>query len=206
MVVSSDGRYLYYFDVTTFQLGIVDLAAGPRMVGAVALENWSMSMVISPDDRLIYVAHPFNGYISVVDTSAWPAPVRKVPIDNGPFRLALSADGERLFVAQSGDSGSPGDLGTGTLSVIDTATLERQQVLTGDHSTDVTLNSTGTRAYVSNSGNPGTVSVVDVTGSPRVIATIAGFTYPSFVRLSADDTRLYVLDSATSPGIAVAAV
>lgn len=34
MVVSSNGRYLYFFDVSTLLLGVVDLEAGPRMLGA----------------------------------------------------------------------------------------------------------------------------------------------------------------------------
>lgn len=163
-------------------------------------------MVISPDDRFIYLAHPFDNSVSVVDTTAWPSAVRKVPVVNGPFGLGLSPDGKRLFVAQNGGSGNPGDLGTGTLTVLDTDTMQGVQIATGEQSADVAVNSTGTRAYVSNSGVNGTVSVVDVSGTPNVIATITGFISPSFMRLSDDGTRLYVMDWASSPGIAVAAV
>ncbi|AKK25776.1 hypothetical protein AB431_02590 [Mycobacterium sp. EPa45] len=208
MVVSSDGKYLYYFDLTTRMLCVVDLEAGPRMLGGYQLDGWSMSMVISPDDRFIYVAHPFDNSISVVDTTAWPSAVRKVPVANGPFGLALSADGKRLFVAQTGDSstGDPSDLGAGTLTVLSTETMERVQVLTGERSTGVAVNSAGTRAYVTNNATVGTVSVVDVTGTPAVIDTITGFVNPSFLKLNADGTRLYVLDWASTPGVAVAAV
>ena len=98
MVVSNSGRYLYFFDVSTLMLGVVDLESGPRTLGAFQLDNWSMGMVISPDDRFIYVAHPFGNTISVVDTTAWPPSVTKVPVVNGPFGLALSADGRRACV------------------------------------------------------------------------------------------------------------
>ena len=85
---------------------------------------------------------------------------------NGPFALALSSDGKRLFVAQTGDSAHPAsDLGTGTLSVFDTATMQGVRIATGKGSSAVTLNDVGTRAYVSNNQDD-TVSVVDVTGSP----------------------------------------
>lgn len=207
MVASSDGRYLYCFDFTTLTVGVVDLAAGPRTLGAYQLDHWSMGMAISPDDRYIYVAHPFNNVISVIDTTKWPSAVRKFPVTNGPFGLAVSADGKRLFVAQTGDSGSgdPSNLGTGTLSVLDTETMRGVQLLTGNQSAGVAVNSAGTRAYVSNSG-ANTVSVVDVTDPIQVIATITGFTSPGFVKLSSDDRRLYVTDWGPTPGIAVAAV
>jgi YVTN family beta-propeller protein len=209
MVVSSDGRYLYYFDLTTRMLGVVDLEAGPRMLGGYQLDGWSMSMVISPDGRFIYVAHPFDNHISVVDTTAaWTSAVRKVSVVNGPFGLALSTDGKRLFVAQTGDSGTgdPSDLNAGTLTVLDTDTMEGQWLFTGERSTGVTVNASGTRAYVTNNATVGTVSVVDVTGTPAVLDTITGFVNPSLLRLNADGSRLYVLDWASTPGIAVAAV
>ena len=78
-------------------------------------------------------------------------------------------------------------------------------VYTGENSIGVTVNSTGTRAYVSNS-NANTVSVVDVTSSLEVIDTITGLNDPGCLRLSADDKRLYVLDGGPPKGIAVAAV
>lgn len=212
MAVSSDAKYLYFFDVTTFMLGVVDLEAGPRMLGGFQLDHWSMDMVLSPDNRFLYVAHPFANRISVVDTTAWPSAVREFPVVNGPWGLALSADGNRLFVAQTGDSasGDPSDLGNGTLSVFDAHTMQGQWLNTGERSINVVVNPAGTRAYVSNQPSSGfasgTVSVVDVAGSAEVIATISGFGYPSAMRLNADGTRLYVLDWSSTSSVAVAAV
>ena len=207
MAVSNSGRYLYSFDVTTLMVGVVDLEGGPRALGGYQLDHWSMGMVISPDDRFIYVAHPFHNFISVIDTTEWPQSVRKVKVVNNPFGLALSSDGKRLFVAQGGygHGTDPGDLDTGTLTVLDTATMQGGWVYTGENSIAVAVNSTGTRAYVSNS-NANTVSVVDVTSSSEVIDTITGLNDPGCLRLSADDKRLYVLDDSPSKGIAVVAV
>jgi len=204
MVGSNDGRRLYYSDSTTLMLGVVDLEGGPRTVGGYQLDSFSFSMVISPDDRFIYAAHPNTDSISVVDTAAMFPAVRKVAVGNGPWGLALSGDGKRLFVAQSGLSGT-GDQGTGTLTVLDTQTMAGMSVITGDQSIDVAVNSSGTRAYVSNTAD-GTVSVVDVTGTPAVIATITGLVSPSYVRMNDDDNRLYVLENSPNVGIAVVAV
>lgn len=72
------------------------------------------------------------------------------------------------------------------------------------------VNATGSRAYVSNfDGN--TVSVVDVTGSPVVVDTIAGFTAPGKMCFSADETHMYVTQyrdqsAGPPPGIAVVAI
>lgn len=207
MVATSDGKYLYFFDFTTLMVFVVDLAAGPRTLGAYQLDHWSMGMAISPDDRYIYVAHPFNNVISVIDTTKGLAAVRKYPVTNGPWALAVSSDGKRLFVAQTGDSasGDPSDLGTGTLTVLDTETMHGVWLYTGKQSAGLAVNSTGTRAYVANSV-ANTVSVVDVTDPIEVIATITGFNSPGFVKLSSDDRRLYVTDWGPTPGIAVAAV
>jgi YVTN family beta-propeller protein len=207
MVAAHSGKYLYVHDWNALTVGIVDIVGVPRTIGAFQLDARASGMVVSPDDRFIYATHPYNNFISVIDTSAWPPSVRKVPVVNGPFGLALSADGKRLFVAQDGNSGTgdPSDLDTGTLSVMDTATMQGVWLYTGAGSYAVALNSAGTRAYVSNS-SAGTVSVVDVSATPAVIGTITGFVSPGPMRLSADGTRLYVLESGGSYGIAIAAV
>jgi YVTN family beta-propeller protein len=163
-------------------------------------------MVISPDDRFLYTAHHNDDFISVIETSAFPPSVKKVPVVNGPFALALSADGKRLFVVQTGDSAHPaGDLGTGTLSVFDTSTMQGVRVFTGKGSSAVTLNDVGTRAYVSNNQD-NTVSVVDVTGAPQVIDTITGFNSPGEMCLSTDQRHLYVNQFDSPTKIAVVAI
>jgi YVTN family beta-propeller protein len=208
MVAAHSGNYLYVHDWNALTVGIVDLAHGPRTIGAFQLDSQAWSMVISPDDRFIYAAHPFANSISVIDTSAWPPSVRKVPVANGPCALALSTDGKRLFVAQCGTSGTgdPSDLHTGTLSAFDTATMQGVWLYTGDGSLGVVLNSSGTRAYVAN-GSAHTVSIIDVSTTLEVIGTITGFVdNPARLRLSDDETRLYVLESAAANAIAVVAI
>ena len=123
----------------------------------------------------------------------------------------MSADGKRLFVAQSGIEDHPASYGTGSLTVLDTATMQCGWLYTGKTSVDVVINAAETRAYVSNFDD-NTVSVVDVTGSPVVTDTITGFSAaPGKMCFSADEKRMYVAQyrdpsAGPPPGIAVVAV
>ena len=204
MVGSNSAKYLYFYDVNRYAICIIDLDVR-KMVGSIQLDDYSWDIVISPDDRFIYATHPFESAVSVIDlTTPWPA-VRKVPVTNGPMGLALSADGKRLFVACCGDTGGgPGDLNHGTLKVLDTSTMQGVQVRTGKYSTNVVVNSAGTRAYVTN-GNDASVSVVDVSGAPEVKATITGLTDPARMCFGPDEKRLYVAEF-NPPAIAVLAI
>jgi YVTN family beta-propeller protein len=205
MVGTNSAKYLYMYEHNRWAVCIIDLDAG-RMTGSVQLEHWAPAMVISPDDRFIYAAHPLENFVSVIDTAS-PPTVTKVPVVNGPSGLAISADGKRLFIAGCGESNGnpPTDLNHGTLSVLDTSTMQGQQLFTGRRSSSVAVNKAGTRAYVSNTDD-GSVSVVDVSGTPEVTATISGFSDPARMCFSPDEKRLYVVEHGWSPAIAVAAI
>jgi YVTN family beta-propeller protein len=207
IVGANNPRYLYFHEWINYTIGVVDLGLlNPHTVGTIQLDSPADDMVISPDDRFLYTAHHNDDFISVIETSAFPPSVKKVPVVNGPFALALSADGKRLFVVQTGDSAHPaGDLGTGTLSVFDTSTMQGVRVFTGKGSSAVTLNDVGTRAYVSNNQD-NTVSVVDVTGAPQVIDTITGFNSPGEMCLSTNQRHLYVNQFDSPTKIAVVAI
>lgn len=204
MVGSNNAKYLYFYDLNRLAVCIVDLDTR-KMVGTIQLDDYSWDIVISPDDKFIYAAHTFANELSVIDlTTPWPT-VRKVPVTNGPMGLALSADGKRLFVACCGDSGGgPGDLNHGTLKVFDRSTMQGVQIFTGKYSTRVVVNGAGTRAYVSNN-HDGSVSVVDVSGTPALEATLTGLSNPGQMCFGPDEHRLYVTES-TPEAIAILAV
>lgn len=212
MVGTNSGKFLYFNDWTRHTIGVVDLDRHiPRLAGSIRLDSIAFDMVISPDDRFIYISHEIDDTISVIDAHQFPPSITTVPVINGPWGLALSADGTRLFVAQSGgEHHPPTSPGTGSLTVLDTATMKGLSVSTGRTSVDVVINAAEDRAYVSNFDD-NTVSVVDVTGTPSIIDTIDGFTAPGNMCLSADERRMYVTqhrDPAAGPpfGIAVVAV
>ena len=205
MVGTNSAKFLYFYENNRCAICVVDLDAG-RIVASIQLESFVQDMAISPDDRFIYTAHPMENLVSIIDTSVSPPAVRKVTVTNGPSGLALSADGRRLFVAGCGESNGnpPTDLNHGTLSVFDTSTMQGQQLFTGKRSFNVVLNQAGTRAYVSNVDG-GSVSVVDVSETPEVTATVTGLTEPAGMCFGADQTRLYVVENA-GPAIAVVAI
>jgi YVTN family beta-propeller protein len=212
MVGTHSGKYLYFHSWHDYRIGVVDLdRPDPTTVASIPLHGPAFDLVISPDDRFIYAVHEVDDFISVIDTSVWPPTVRKVPVVNSPYGLELSADGKRLFVAQSGIEDHPASYGTGSLTVLDTATMQCGWLYTGKTSVDVVINAAETRAYVSNFDD-NTVSVVDVTGSPVVTDTITGFSAaPGKMCFSADEKRMYVAQyrdpsAGPPPGIAVVAV
>lgn len=211
MVGAHSGKHLYFHSWPDYRIGVVDLdRPDPSTVASIQLHGPAFDLVISPDDRFIYAVHEIDDFISVIDTSVWPPSVRKVPVVNSPFGLELSADGKRLFVAQSAIEDHPASYGSGSLTVLDTATMQGTWLYTGKTSVDVVINASGTRAYVSNFDD-NTVSVVDVIESPFVIDTIDGFTAPGKMCFSGDQRHMYVTQyrdpsAGPPPGIAVVAV
>lgn len=189
IVGTHSGKRLYLHDLNRLKIAIVDLdRPDPQTVGSFPFESLMFDMVMSPDDRLIYGALLSDDAVAIIDTSEAPPSIKKVPVANSPAALALSADGKRLFVAQNGKPNPPA---SGSLSVLDTSTMQGLSVDTGKGSADVVVNAAETRAYVSNT-SADTVSVVDVSGTPTVIATITGFSSPGIMCMSADERRLYV--------------
>lgn len=212
MVGAHNAKHLYFHSWYDFGIGVVNLnRPDPNMIAWIPLHGPAWDLVMSPDDRFIYAAHEVDDFISVVDTWQSPATVKKYPVVNSPFGLAMSADGKRLFVAQSGLENHPTSHGTGTLSVLDPATMQGVWIYTDRGSVGVRLNAAETRAYVTNF-DANTVSVVDISGTtPRVVDTIGGFVKPGKMCFSADEKRLYVSqyrDPSDGPpaGIAVVAI
>lgn len=207
IVGSNDARLLYLCDAYRERVVVVVDLHRRRAVGSIEVGSLASDIVVSPDDRFLYTAHPEHDYLSVIDTAVWPPAVTRVPVDNGPYGLAMSADGNRLFVAQAGEFTSVGTFfGPGSLSVFDTSTMQGSWVHTGDGSGSVLVNTAGTRAYVCNEHSE-SVSVVDVTGAPEVVATINGLKSPGRMCFNADESRLYVTQwEPTNSSIAVVAI
>ena len=206
IVGTHSGRYLYLNDWHRLKIAVIDLdGPDPQAIDAIPFESAAFDMVVSPDDRFIYAALLSEDAVAVIDTTAVPWAIQKFPVANGPSGLALSADGKRLFVAQNGKPNPPT---SGSLSVLDTSTMQGPTVDTARGSADVVINVAESRAYVSNASDD-TVSVVDISGTPTLVATITGFHSPGNMSISADGHRLYVAQFEflqPSRGIAVVAI
>jgi YVTN family beta-propeller protein len=104
-----------------------------------------LNLAWSPDGTRLYVALHLADRIRVFESDG--TRIADVPTGRMPAQIALSPDGRTLVAANRGD---------GTLSLIDTETLqERSRVELGAaHPHGVALDDSGTRAFVSCEGTP----------------------------------------------------
>ena len=129
-----------------------------------------------------------------------------VAVGNTPSAMAVSpvANDPRMYVANTG---------SGTVSVINTATGQRIDANSSSSSMDISVGSSpsalavsadGKRLYVANTGS-GTVSVIDTTTYTRIDANsstlskdISVGSSPSALAISADGKRLYVANTGSN--------
>jgi serine/threonine-protein kinase len=169
-------------------LAIVDLPGGAvRQVISAGIGPGALIMAISPDGRLGYVTHYTNGSVpvTVVDLSTGEV-TATIDVGGPQWDAKVSPDGRRLYVTLRG---------TGTLSVIDTATntvtaTVRVADSTTDSPVEVSLTPDGRRAYLTNRGSS-SVTVLD-TATNSVLATIGVQLGPNGVTVSPDGRRAYV--------------
>ena len=187
--VVADGHRGKSIYVTTHNAILVIDGGTDRIVGTIQLGHAPWLIAVSPDGSRIYASHPKEDLISVVDTTTPFPSVSTFAVPPGPSSLALSPDGAKLYVAHFGTHAPTGDFtGPGAFSVIDTGTKHAQSVPLGDGPTAMVAGAT--RAFVSNF-TENTVSVIDITTSPRVIDTIA-VDRAGLLLLSPDERTLYV--------------
>ncbi|MEU8585435.1 YncE family protein [Streptomyces sp. NPDC048664] len=100
-----------------------------------------------------------------------------------PVAAAPYPAGNYIFSANSGSN---------SLTITDAATKTSTTVSVGTSPQAVAVNSSGTKAYVTNST---TVSAVDLTQNPPVVTSIAGFSSPVGLAFTPDGSGVYVANS-----------
>jgi DNA-binding beta-propeller fold protein YncE len=112
------------------------------------------------------------GRVSVID-SASDTVVARVALGLDPYAMALDPVRKRLYVTNWADEAGRG-AGVGTVSIVDistpTAPKELSFVRVGHHPSALQLSSDRSRLFVANT-NDDSLSVLDVTATPHVIAT-----------------------------------
>ena len=124
--------------------------------------------------------------------------VATIPVGVTPAGLAVTPDNNFVYVANNNNYGisgvtSVGITGVDSVSVINANTnLPITTIYDQSFSQPytVTINASGTRAYISNS-NSTTITIID-TGSNTVLGTIGGFDGPSGFAITPDQTKAYV--------------
>ena len=140
-------------------------------------------IAITPDGSRAYVSSftNVNPVIIVIDIASKKV-IASMPTIAYAQGLTLTPDGSQLWVT------SP--LSTET-DVIDTLSNTAAFRLNIPASTDVAFNATGTRAYITADGNPGSVVVVD-TATFQTIKTYTVGQGPADIKMSAADEFLVV--------------
>jgi DNA-binding beta-propeller fold protein YncE len=141
------------------------------------------------------------GFLSVID-SRTDTVVSRAPLGLDPYGMALDPARKRLYVSNWADEAGRG-AGVGTVSVVDiskpTAPREIGFTKVGHHPSAVLLSADRTKLYVANT-NDDSLSVLDVRGTPKVVATesvrpVEGVpvgAHPDALALSPDGSTLFV--------------
>ena len=141
------------------------------------------------------------GRVSVIDTRT-DTVVGRVGLGLDPYGLALDPVRKRLYVSNWADEAGRG-AGVGTISVVDlstpTAPKELGFLRVGHHPSAVQLSADRRRLFVANT-NDDSLSVIDVSSTPRVVATesvrpVEGVpvgAHPDALALSPDGSTLFV--------------
>ncbi len=166
LAILPDGSRLYA--ASSYRAAVVSIDTDPGSVAASSIPHhppgpvWDV--LVAPDATRAYASlqSSSGGWIVVVDT-ATNSQVAQISVGSEPRGLAAAADGSRIYVANNG---------SGTVSVIDTATNEviGEPIAVGSQPGQLAVTPAGGRLYVANFGDD-TVSVIDL-AAHSVIATI----------------------------------
>jgi DNA-binding beta-propeller fold protein YncE len=141
------------------------------------------------------------GFVNVIDSKA-DAVVGRAPLGLDPYGLALDPVRKLLYVTNWADEAGRGS-GVGTVSVVDvskpTAPKELGFTKVGHHPSAIQLSADRKRLFVANT-NDDSMSILDVSGTPRVVATetlrpVEGVpvgAHPDAFALSPDGGTLFV--------------
>lgn len=152
--------------VTDSSLGMVHVGTGPAQVA------------VSADGRYAYAGVTDPAAVVKVDLTSRTV-VGTVPVPAAPVQLYLTPDGGIVVSADQGTRDAPGH----TVSMIDTAAMSvRGTATSGSGPHGVVVDTTGTRAWVTNTYDS-TVSVIDLPTS-SVVATIKVGAEPSGISYS----------------------
>ena len=160
--VSTDyagGNSLTVFDVAEMSVvRTIDLSDFPRPHGALFLPGDTVLAISSEASRSVVFVNPFSGEIvGSIDTGA-----------DGSHMVAVTGDGAHVYT---------GDIGSGTVTQLDVATMTRSGSFpVPDQPEAITVSRDGSQVWVGSNAE-GFVSVVDP-GTGEVASPLSGFQWP----------------------------
>ena len=194
-VVLSDGL-IYASSSDTQTLAEFDSATGNPVAGnQVAASTHAIVAAATPATSASVIAQALSTPIAVTNAAVVASSstggynYSTISLGGTPTNATLSANGSRGFVVV-GSQVKIIDVGASTPMITNSVTV-------GSNPYMVAVNSFGTRAYVTNSGN-GTVSIIEKgasAGSATTVTTVAVGSNPTGIALNSNGTRAYVANS-----------
>ncbi|NUS53808.1 MAG: YncE family protein [Streptomycetaceae bacterium] len=157
---------------------VVDTATD-AVVATPALDSYVNDVVADPAHDVYYASDRFGDFVEAFNATTNTS-LGRIRVGSEPDRMAVNAAGTRLYVA---------NIGSGTISVIDTAThMVLAVVPVGGSPHGIVVPAQGGKAYVTNDSS---ISVVD-TATNTVTATVNVGQYPEYAAVNPAGTLLYV--------------
>lgn len=197
LAISRDGGRLYavscerhtYYQYPAGRLTVIDTASH-AVVETIAVGACPETVAASPDGAYLYITHYDTNSVSAVNRTT--GSVTALALRDAPLAVVFTPDSAHAYVCN-----------VGSLTVIDTASHDADDIHVGDLPRGLRLSPDGKRAYITNLGD-GTLSVVDtITNSVVTSVDVPG--HPEAVAVSPDGERIYVGDY-WSGAVAVIAV
>jgi WD40 repeat protein len=166
-----------------------------KPTAVIAVGGTIVGMHLSPDRRWLFYLNLTEGKVAKVDTQTLRCE-KVLRLAEGTDTLCLTADGKTLVATAPGADRASQSL----VQVIDPGKLELRKSFTVAAAAYEVAASDAGLAFLSGAGGDWTdVTVVDL-GRQTIVARWGGVWTRSFVKLSADQRRLYVSSQDVTPG------
>ena len=188
--VSHDGRRLFIANEDSGTLTVLNIASGV-IEKSVPVGKEPEGVRVTPDGRWIAVTSEEGNAVFLVDAKSLTV-AKSVSVGKRPRDLAFTADGRTAYVSGEFDS----SLYTTTLPDMTSAT-QVLQLRKEARPMGVILDAPHKRLFVS-TGRGGTVAVVSLEGTPKLVTEIQVGARPWGIALSHDGKRLYTANGSSN--------
>lgn len=188
--VSHDGRRLYIANEDAGTLTIADVAGGTAEK-SVPVGKEPEGVKVTPDGKWIVVTSEGANAIYVVDPKTYVV-VKSVTVGKRPRDVAFTPDGKTAYISGEFDS----SIYTTTLPDAPAAT-QVLQLRKEARPMGVIYDAPHKRLFVS-TGRGGTVAVVDISATPKLVTEIPVGARPWGIALSQDGKHLYTANGSSN--------
>jgi YVTN family beta-propeller protein len=182
--MSADGALAYVENLNSNSLSIIDTKLDV-VVGTVSVTT-PRDVEASPDGRFILVVNQSTNSVTVLDATTYEVEA-SIAVGAFPCAIAVTPDGSAAYVTNRNSN---------SVSIIDLTTFAVTNVAVGTFACDVMVSPDGRWAIATNR-NSGNVTIIN-TSTRTAVATVATAANPQGVAFSADSTKAYVTNAAST--------